>query len=101
MSRRLEAGADDTAVAKPVELLIDGQLHVALDDACRDGVARKTGGFMEIQFGHEMLPMFVHCLGADSKHLRHSFVRASLSDKLEHFDLARTEAIPLISEPTI
>jgi hypothetical protein len=45
--------------------LLDGQLHAALDDAGRDGVARQPGGVVDVQLFHEMLAVFLHGLDAE------------------------------------
>src|SRR5207248_5341282 len=73
--------------------LEDGQPDVALDDSLGDGVAGETCNVMDVEFAHEMLPMFVHRFEAYAQFRGDLFVGLAFSNQLEHLDLAPTELV--------
>ena len=69
-------------------ILQDGYLNTALDDSRTDRVASQACGVVDIQLGHEMLPMFVDRFETDAQFRRDLFVGLAFGDQLEHFHLA-------------
>ena len=70
-------------------VLGDGYADGALDDALGDGETSETGDVMDVELGHEMLPVFVHRFEADSELGGDLFIGLSFGNELEHLDLAR------------
>ena len=71
--------------------LDDGQLDTALDDACADGVTGKSGGVVDVELLHEMLPMLLDGLEANAQFHRRLLVGVAFGHQLEHFHLARRQ----------
>ena len=67
--------------------LANGQLDAALDDSGADGIAGETGDLVDIELGHEILPMFFDRFNADAKFRRSLFVGLAFGDQLEHLQL--------------
>jgi hypothetical protein len=55
-----------------VSQLADGQLDAALDDSRGNGVAGEAGDLVDVELGHEILPVFLDRLDADAE-FRRSF----------------------------
>src|SRR5437867_2188799 len=62
-----------------------------LHNAFGDGVARKAGHIMNIQFVHDLLPMFLHRLDADGEFGGDLLVGLALGNELEHLRFARSQ----------
>src|SRR5689334_20038204 len=73
--------------------LNNGDLNTALNDSRTDGVAGEARGVVDVQLRHEMLPVFVHGLEAYAQFGGDLFVGLAFGNELEHFHLARTQAV--------
>src|SRR5689334_10524435 len=65
------------------ESLNDRQLDAALDDSRADGVAGEAGDVVDVEFAHQMLPMFVHRFERDSQFCGDLFVGLAFGNQLE------------------
>src|SRR5271167_3177007 len=72
--------------------LADGQLDAALDDSRGDGVTGEAGDLVDVELGHEILPVFFDRLDADAEFRRRLFVGLAFGNQLEHLQLTRTQA---------
>src|ERR1035437_950015 len=68
--------------------LADGQLDTALDDSRADGIAGETGDIVDVEFRHEILPMFFDRLDADAEFHRGLIVGLAFGNQLEHLHLS-------------
>src|SRR5688572_26010389 len=82
----------------PLRPLIDSQLDIVLDDSRADGVAGETGDVVDVEFAHQMLPVFVHRFESDAQFRGDLFVGFALGNQLEHFHLARTQPVDSLLE---
>jgi len=64
--------------------LADRQLDTALDDSGGDGVAGETGDLVDVELGHEILPVFFDGFDADAEFRRGLFVGLAFGNQLEH-----------------
>ena len=68
--------------------LDNGHLDAAFDDPGADGVAGEAGSVVDIEFFHEVAPMFFHGLDADAQIGRRLLVGLALGDKLQYLHFA-------------
>ena len=69
------------------------QLPMALDDTLINRVAGQTRSVVDVQFVHQMLPVFLHSLFADLQHIGYYFVGVAFGDQLEDLKLPRSQGI--------
>src|SRR6185503_19029760 len=75
-----------------------GYPDTALDDSLGDGVTGETGDVVDIELAHEILPVFVNRLEAETQFRGDLLVGFAFGNQLEHLHLAGTEAVAFLLE---
>ena len=59
-----------------------------------DGIRRQCGGIVQIQFVHNIGPVFFNCFDADMQHIGNFFILITLSQQFQDLSFTLGDGVP-------
>src|SRR5580765_253216 len=100
-SRDRTRPSEETKGFDPILRLSSGGWHAAIDHSARDGTTGETGEIVNVQFVHDLLPMFFNCFDDDAQQIRHFLIRIAVGNDFEEFDFTSRQGIGFLTVRSI